>query len=448
MLDSTHAPRRFVPILTGVICALLAATTLHAQQRIQFPTGVPQGPAAGGVIAPQPPATLGTQIVPFDPYAMPNVSASVGAPALPFPYAPPASTLPPTLAPGYGGPQVIMPPTNVPRAPQTVPVPPAANLPPILPPTFAPTQPPPPLRFGPTPQAPTAVFPNGFNWGNFGQAVGSGQYQRLIQDTGFDYTYLYGEKPTALQIHEVEIHTSLVIQNFAHSPNGLRVTPGFIFDFLDGPSLPDPAGADLPAQLYSAYLDTAWRPQLTPRFAGDVRVRTGVYSDFDTITWHSIRFTGHGLGVLQVTPTLAIKVGIEYLDRQRIKLLPAGGFLWTPNDKTIFDIYFPRPKLTQYWTTVRNTDVWWHLGGEYGGGSWTIDRLGAPALFAGRSQRIDINDLRAFAGINWKGLNERHGYLEVGYVFDREIIFKPMPLIPNESTSLDDTFMIRGGIGF
>lgn len=252
-----------------------------------------------------------------------------------------------------------------------------------------------------------------------------------------------------MQIHEVGIHTSLVLHNFAHSPNGLRLTPGFIFDLLNGPSLPDPGGADLPAQLYTGYLDTAWRPQLTPRFAADLGLRVGVYSDFKTVTSNSIRFTGVGLGVLQITPTLALKLGIEYYDRLSVKILPAGGLLWTPNEKTVFDIYFPRPKLAQYWTTIGNADIWWHFGCEYGGSSWTIDRIGAPPAFVGFSQRIDYNDIRLFTGINWKGLNERTGYLEIGYVFDRELIFDPISgLAPNESTELDDTFMVRGGIAF
>ena len=443
VLVASQRLRRFSTSLMALLGVITAALPVYAQLRPRFPTNTVPPPVGGGLVSPQAPVTLGNPI-PFDPYALPSGVPGTGAPVLPPLTLPPGGTLPPTVVgPQYIPPRIGLPPPGglPPLGANQLPLPPAANTAPVLPPTLGPSQP-------IAPAGPTAVFPNGLNWGNFGQnGVGSGQYQRLIQETGFDYTYLFGESGRDLQIHEVDIHTTMVLQNFAHSPNGLRITPGFIFDFLDGPHIPDvipdPSGPDLPAQLYSAYLDAGWRPQLAPQFAADVSFRAGVYSDFNTVTWHSIRFTGHGLGVLQVTPTLAIKLGVEYLDRQRVKLLPAGGLLWTPNDKTIFDIYFPRPLLSQYWTAVGNADIWWHIGAEYGGGSWTIDRPDAPMV--GVSERTDINDLRIFGGINWKGLNERTGYLEIGYVFDREIIFK---VVPEESTNLDDTFMVGGGISF
>ncbi len=281
------------------------------------------------------------------------------------------------------------------------------------------------------------MFPNGLPWN---QSSRGGPYQRLFQDTGARYTYLYSDgDPTALGINEVELSTSVVFQRFARSASGLRLTPGFVFGFLDGPA----QGSDLPPQLYSAYLDAAWRPQITPQFAADLRFRTGVYSDFRTITSHSIRFMGTGLGVIQMTPTTALKLGVEYLDRLDVKILPAVGIYWEPNPQTRYDFYFPRPKLARYWTTVRNNEVWWYIGGEYGGGSWTIDREDAP--LAGMSDRIDINDIRVYVGIDWSYLDQRSGFLQIGYVFERELIYN---LVPVESLDLDDTFMVGAGILF
>ena len=47
-----------------------------------------------------------------------------------------------------------------------------------------------------------------------------------------------------------------------YNPNTpLLITPGFAFNWLEGPIGPD---ADLPPRVYDAYLDAAWYPRFTP----------------------------------------------------------------------------------------------------------------------------------------------------------------------------------------
>ncbi len=406
-----------------------------------------------------PGAVLSPQIQPFDPYSAGPATGLPGSAVPRFPnFVPPNSgplqpmlSGPPANAPGFvtqpnvfqpGLPSTTFPPPNWPVTGTSPYQLPPASLPPALnPPTFPSaagnsTFPPPNYPTYPPPQQQVPVFPNGLPWNQ--QTVGP--ENRLFQDTGAVYTYLYGNDGNQLEINEVEIFTSALFKYFAHSGTDLRVTPGFVFDFLDGPK---DVAADLPGALYSAYLNGLWRPQITQQFTADLDARVGVYTDFQTFTSHSIRITGYGLGKLQLTPTLTLKAGVEYLDRAKIKLLPAGGVLWEPDAQTIVDIYFPRPKVSKYWTTWGNTDVWWHLGGEYGGGSWTIDRQDAPLL--GTSDRIDINDIRVFWGVEWDRLNGFDGLFQVGYVFDREIIYTE---VPSESLDLDDTWMVRLGLQF
>jgi hypothetical protein len=237
-------------------------------------------------------------------------------------------------------------------------------------------------------------------------------------------------------MHEVEVFTSAIFKEFLGSASDLRLTPGFAFHFLDGP-----AGAgriDLPKTLYSAYLNALWQPQLTPQFGIDFNFRAGVYSDFDAVNSDSVRFTGRGLGVLQVTPNLAFKLGAEYLDRNRVKILPAGGFLWQPDQQTLVDIYFPRPMVSRYWRTVGNTEYWWHIGAEYGGGAWTIED-------GGIDEQIDINDIRIFAGFDWNRLDRLDGIFEIGWVFDREVVTVKDPTL---GLDIEDSFMIRAGVKY
>lgn len=284
------------------------------------------------------------------------------------------------------------------------------------------------------------LFPEGLAW-----QQSSAPYQRLFQDTGFVYTYLAGndtpDNPDQLQIHEVDLFTTVVFNNFGHSPNGLRLTPGFTFLFLDGPS--NPGKISLPSKLYSAYLDSAWRPQLAPQYYLDLGFRVGVYSDLKKVSSDSVRFTGRALGVLQTTPCVSVKAGIEYLDRNQVKLLPAFGVLWEPDENTRWDIYFPRPKFSRYWTTLGNSTIWWHVGMEYGGGAWTFERETGPDL--GTTEQVDINDIRVFTGAEWDRLGRSTGLLEVGYVFSRDIYVRHHR---DEDLDLSNTIMFRGGLKF
>ena len=169
-----------------------------------------------------------------------------------------------------------------------------------------------------------------------------------------------------------------------------------------------------------------------------------MFSDFESNTSDSLRIMGRALGRIRLTPTCTLKLGAIYLDRNQVELLPAGGLLWQPSPETRFDLFFPEPKLAHYLSTVGTTDTWWYVGGYYGGGSWTIERK------SGANESIDINDLRLVFGFEW-GRNEqmrdgrRVGFLEAGYVFQRELIFKESPA---DNFDLQDSIMVRAGIGY
>jgi hypothetical protein len=293
---------------------------------------------------------------------------------------------------------------------------------------------------------------------------------KLFQNIRAEGTYIYdeGDYPESLEIVEWEVATTLAYPNFAYSGQPLLVSPGFAMTFFDGPETipvgdllplpappPPPAAfpADLPPRVYGAWVDVGWFPN--SRFAQQVSYeltgRIGVYSDFEEFNEDSIRTMGTALIKLRITPTLTAKAGVEYIDRADIKLLPAGGFLWTPNAHTRWDIYFPRPKLANYFTTLGNTEIWWYVGGEYGGDSWTIERTdfftplppGAPRpTFA---DRMDYNDIRATVGLEWFNPYGLKGFVEGGWVFEREVVYVRRP---QDSFSPDDTFMVRAGVAY
>ena len=157
------------------------------------------------------------------------------------------------------------------------------------------------------------------------------------------------------------------------------------------------------------------------------------------------------------TPAIQLAAGVVYLDRLDVKLLPAGGVIWTPHPKARYEIVFPKPKIARYWfTSGTNTEWWWYITGEYGGGSWTIDRAFADPMRSGFHDRIDINDLRIGGGLEFRPIKSLDnsprafgrnyiGYIEAAYIFDRQIVYKSWR---PRSFDLSDTVMLRAGIRF
>lgn len=310
--------------------------------------------------------------------------------------------------------------------------------------------------------APTVIQPNynggvyppaynsGTNWGGlnpqgsvFGANASYPPFIRLFQGVRFRHAYVHGNNDAdALMINDSDVSLAFAIPNFLYSTQPLYLMPSFSLHQWDGPK--PPSAADLPALAYSAFLDAGWQSDPARILGAELGARVGMFSDFDTAISDSLRIQGRAIGRVRLTPRATLKLGVLYLDRNKVKLLPAGGILWQPNQDTRFDLFFPEPKLSHYLSTVGNTDTWWYVGGYYGGGAWTVTRQDNS------TDSIDINDLRLVLGLEW-GRNEqmregrRTGFLEVGYVFDRELLYDKMPL---DNLDLQDTVMVRAGFGY
>ena len=269
------------------------------------------------------------------------------------------------------------------------------------------------------------------------------QVLRLFQGPRFRHAYLHGnDAADALMINDSDLSLALAIPNFLYSTQPLYLLPSFSLHQWSG--LRAPNTAELPPLAYSAFLDSGWQTDPARILGAELGLRVGMFSDFETATSDSLRIQGRGIGRVRITPKVTLKGGVIYLDRNKVKLLPAGGVLWQPNPDTRFDLFFPEPKLAHYLATVGTADTWWYVGGYYGGGSWTVKRD------SGVKESIDINDIRLVLGLEWGRSDQmrdgrRVGFFEVGYVFDRELLFKETPL---DNLDLQDTFMLRAGIGY
>lgn len=381
-------------------------------------TGVPNS----GIMAPQSGAALGNPNLGYDPFA-PNGNAPLvqGNPyANPYanphgnPYANPYGNPYGNPYPAYGAQPY-----------------PGTAYPGAYPPGGAPVQP--QGIFGSNPMS-TPYFRSSQEFlNNFEQ----GRYLRVIQEFHYRHTWLEGSTANEVDIHDAEIGFTLNWPNFLGSGEPLQVSPTFIFHFWDGPQ--PPSTGDLPSRAYSTFLAGSWTTPTNRNFGGEVVTSAGVYSDFNTFTSRSLRVKGTGLGWIRFTPNMLFKFGVSYLNRLDVKILPVGGLYWKPSDSVELELYFPNPKIKYALPQVGNTEMNAYLTANYGGDSWTIGRL------AGFSDQVDIIDLRVLGGIEFIGFRGVRGFVEAGYAFDREIIYR---LTPAQSVKLSDSVIVRAGFLF
>jgi hypothetical protein len=403
-------------LVAGLVLGLAGAPCAWGQVQSRLPGDtLTINPGSG--LTPVPPSSTPSGVSlgqpTFDPYATgappPSTGSVYGASA------PPASSWP-------GGP----PPTSTATPGAT-----GLSLPP-----------PPPAGVG---QSPSSLFPNGFMTPSStlnSDAVIAGMPVRLFQPRArASYIPELEDGTNDLGMNEFDTSVVATLPNFLHSGQPLLVIPSFSLVLLDGPVSPP---ADLPAQVYGAYLDAFWKTDPMQLWGVELGGRVGVFTSFDTVTSESIRTMGLAQLRLQLTPQLALKGGVAYIDRVQFDWLPTGGVIWHPNPKSRWDIYFPQPKIACYVNTMGNQDLWWYVGGEFGGGSWTVERL------SGATQRVDINDIRVYTGFEWGPSDlfregRRLGFVEVGWITNRRLVYDIGP--PTE-LEIDDSLMVRAGVGY
>ncbi len=412
-----------------IVAALVVRASAQTPPRVQLPMG-------------QPAAPLGAPALPT-------------APAYPPGYAPPYGAAPYGAPPaGQGGGIFSVPPGATPGAY----APPAAMG---APPGYGAYTPDPRFTQGPSSMFPPAPYgnpyPGGTDYYNTPDG-GVSQYTKFIQGITLEHTWLAGDDLLDLDQNDTDIAVTFALPIFPNPKNPLYVSPGFGLHLWDGPAFPDSFPADLPSQAYDAYLDVTWRPQFNEVFGMELAMRPGIYTTFNSINSQSFRVQGRAIGFVRLSPSWQLALGAVYLDRLDVKLLPAGGLIWTPNEKNRLEFLFPKPKLSRYLMTAwTNTEWWIYATAEYGGGSWTIERSADtdPAV-AGMDDQIDINDIRVMLGMEFKPTQSIDGnlpparrayvgYFEVGYAFEREILYRSG--VPDE-LNLPDTYLFRGGIRF
>lgn len=221
----------------------------------------------------------------------------------------------------------------------------------------------------------------------------------------------------------------------------LLITPRFGIHFFE-----NAAANDLPTRVYDVATEFRHLRQFKNSSGGngpwamDAAVSVGYYSDFDQDSGDATRVNGRLLAVYESSPAAKWIFGAVYLNRAGASLLPAAGLIYTPDDATKYELIFPRPRAAWQLTGSTPNDArWLYVGGEFGGGVWSITRPSTGML-----DTVNYNDLRLLVGLERKRLGGISHRLEFGYVFYRELEFER----PATELQLDDTVFVRAGLSY
>ncbi|MBL8891751.1 MAG: hypothetical protein JNL67_17355 [Planctomycetaceae bacterium] len=192
------------------------------------------------------------------------------------------------------------------------------------------------------------------------------------------------------------------------SDAGLSLT--FNLHGLSGPVTPD-----VSPRLYDAVAAYQVRRTISDRFSYDVSASVGVFSDFEGSARKGVRFPAHAVGMMHINHRADLVFGIDYLDREDIKVLPVAGVsireFIVPNMR--LDLVFPRPRLD----FVVDDQHRVYFAALLGGGTWDFEAT------ANTRELLTYRDYRLLFGFEFADDENHLSAIEFGYAFSREIEF-------------------------
>lgn len=220
--------------------------------------------------------------------------------------------------------------------------------------------------------------------------------------TGFTAAWLPGSGD------DLGMTTFDVYSTFGIGTTGLMVTPAGGVAFVDGP-----LRTDLPPRLYNLSLDVAWQTQVDDRLALELAVTPTYFSDFERSNSDAFRLLGRAIAFYALNERTQLVLGAMYLDVGDIPFLPVAGVICSPSDDVRYELVFPQPVIGRRIDASECRERWLYLSGEFGGGSWAVERAW------GDKDVASYSDWRVLAGLETRYAEGRGWRIEAGYVFGR-----------------------------
>lgn len=232
-----------------------------------------------------------------------------------------------------------------------------------------------------------------------------------------------------LGISSLDARGSIEFPNF----QALWFVPRVAAHWLNGPT-----STDMPAQLYDVSFETVGMLPIGERWFVQAALAPSFFTDGKNTTGKAFRLPGRVLAFWKYSDTLTFTGGILYLDRDDVKAIPSAGVLWNPNEDWKFELAAPRPRIAWRFSHDDDSARWGYLVGEFGGGTWAIQRA------SGLNDVATLSDYRLMAGYERKWTSGRSWLIEAGYVFSRELKYTSAL----GDTDLPSTCLVRLGVTF
>ena len=277
-------------------------------------------------------------------------------------------------------------------------------------------------------------------------SVYSGNFDRFVPETyeamkrfrdatSFEYTHLprTKNKDNGFGMDEIDLRMQLAFPCRFIPNNGktgyFYVAPAGSLVWWNGPAEPD-----MSPNSFGAFLDFGVQPKFNDVFRLIAWGRVGLFSDFDKVTSNAWRYQGRLEGVGALSPQMEVHAGVIYYGRERVKMLPTLGVVWTPDENWVLRLVFPNPKVSRRLWTGPRADWWGYMHMDYAGGCWEITPLD--------NSMTDYNDIRLGVGIEFATPNRVGGYFEFGGSLDRELYYS------GQRTGLPSVVYLKTGIIF
>lgn len=201
----------------------------------------------------------------------------------------------------------------------------------------------------------------------------------------------------------------------------------------DGPSKPD-----LPGSVFRFGWDFLLHSPQYGRWSGQLDFNPSINTDFQaTLGSEAFNFDANATLFYQVSNQLMLVLGVQYWDRVDNIIIPNAGVVWNPTDTLELRLLFPKSRISYFIGNHGPAAHWIYATGEYHTEAYQVSMPGSS------HDQVQITDWRVAVGLRsdhvWYDK-----YIEVGYVFGRQVQF--LNTIPN--FNLGDGVMARIGVRF